>query len=458
VSATAGADLQRAALRGQLAAVADASGRFRIAGLEAGPFRLRTAWPGSAPGTIWQTAGVLVSAPSSGVKLVADAPGRVHGGVVFGSGGSPTIFSVGLPLAASTTFIETNGAFVLHDVPAGHHSVVFSSPEFVTKSIEGVSVPPAGDADIGTISVDSGRAVSGYVLDTGGRPIPGARVGGGQILIADGVEVGGHGDFPDWMGMLKTTSGDDGRFLLNGIPRDPFLVVAEADEGRSQFTRVAGGDESVELNLRLEPPGSVQGRVSRGGQRAPDAVVSATPQGVAGSHLIVRSAMDGSYKLDKLAPGTYLLTATIAAAGSATSTTVPLSVVAGERSHVDLNIQAGSVTLHVSAPKPDVTAQVLLLAFRGDLPVRTVAELQAFLADHGSPSSRTGLIAQGNEAVLVDVTPGQYQLCHVVLSAGDLANREVLENLQRNAGKLPVSCQPLQVPDGAPDYGVSVTL
>jgi hypothetical protein len=444
-------------LRGPLAAVADGAGRFRLPGLERGSFRLRAAWPGTSPGAIWQVRGLSVAAPSRDVRLVVERPGRVQGRVAFGAGGSPAVFSVSLPLAAATSFAGTDGKFVLESVPAGEHTLVVSSPEFLAKSVEGVTVPGGELVDVGTITVDAGRAVGGYVTDASGRPVPGARVAGGQVLVADGAQLGGQGALHEALGMLQTTSADDGRFLLSGVPRDPFLIAAESDAGRSQILQVAGGTESVELNLRIGELGAIEGAVRRAGESVSGALVSAAPQGIAGGQLVGRTSADGSYRIDKLPAGPYLITATLGAAGSTTSRTISISVQSGEDSHADIDLDAGPVTVRVSAARADVTAQVLLLAGATSLHLRTVAELQTFLASRASGASRSGLIAGGKDAVLLDVVPGPYHLCCIVLP-GDLSDPNVLQILQRNSGKLPVACDPVRIPDGVLDYALPVSL
>src|SRR5262249_59466692 len=105
-------------------------------------------------------------------------------------------------------------------------------------------------------------------------------------------------------------SGDDGGYMSDGIPAKPLLIAADLDGvGRSTVGHVPGGADSAQIDLQLLGPGSLSGRVTSGGQPVANATVTAAPQQAALGVNLARAGADGTYRFDKLAPDTYVVSA-----------------------------------------------------------------------------------------------------------------------------------------------------
>jgi len=139
-----------------------------------------------------------------------------------------------------------------------------------------VVVPPPAPA-LGT--------VAGRVVDTDGAPIAGATVRAGE---------------------RETTTDDDGRFELTGVPIGTVQLEIIADGHRTVTTRAqVGADSPVAVAVRLEralPPGQIRGLVrSLSGKPIAGARVTVKPLG-----RTLRTGDDGSFRVD-VAPGNYTL-------------------------------------------------------------------------------------------------------------------------------------------------------
>lgn len=137
----------------------------------------------------------------------------------------------------------------------------------------------ARDADV---TVRTGRAVRGALVDTAGRPVRGAVV---RIVFADGVLLapgtGTLGADPSPSGWVAT-SGPDGRFELTGVPDDCKTQIG-VEHPEHAFRVFRASDFGPVLRLELPEKRTLSGRV-------------ADPQGrpVAGARIVaVTAGTDG---------------------------------------------------------------------------------------------------------------------------------------------------------------------
>jgi protocatechuate 3,4-dioxygenase beta subunit len=168
------------------------------------------------------------------------------------------------------------------------------------------------DADGGDVEHDfglkRGGIVLGTVLDPSGRPVAGARIG----QNAYGLYQEGSEDV--------AISEDDGTYRLEGILPGNRWVFALADgyaPGRSaaQVT-VQGGAETTGIDIRLTVGGEVRGKVTaESGEPVEGAAVRIWPTGRrdprAPRPLVppepARSSSDGTFVIDRLQAGTYVV-------------------------------------------------------------------------------------------------------------------------------------------------------
>jgi hypothetical protein len=135
----------------------------------------------------------------------------------------------------------------------------------------------------------------------------------------DHDDAAGGDSFPSWGAGRTVLSDDGGHFTVTKLRRGTYAVVAEATKGgtRAQKTGVKTGDT---ITLTLERLGSLTGVVAAGG--APVASYDITCHGPGGSPRRHVSAPDGTYTIDRLAPGKYTCDVTADAGTASGSTTI----------------------------------------------------------------------------------------------------------------------------------------
>jgi carboxypeptidase family protein/PDZ domain-containing protein len=247
----------------------------------------------------------LTAPPSGEVEgvVLTLARGRLLRGRVVDEEGAPvvgatlTVEALPWPGRASTSGAE--GAFEMARVPSDAPAVVVSAHGFMTAR---AALGPAGAEGPEALDVTLRRApeLKGSVLDPEGKPLEGA-----LVLACEGKDGG------------RATSDQAGGFRLPASA-EGCQVVAQHDEfaASEPVTALAG----QALTLRLGAGGSIAGFVvDEGG--APVAnfsvgVESFTP--ATGEHAFsIRSGPSrpfqdpgGAFSIDRLAPGSYVLTAT----------------------------------------------------------------------------------------------------------------------------------------------------
>jgi hypothetical protein len=238
----------------QAATLAD--GRFQLAGLPAGPYRLLARAEGRAPGSARATAG----APEE-VVIELEEGGRLHGCVRDAGTGAPVAPYTVLVFARhsalwmeperSLSVLDPGGCYALDDLRPGPSAVVFSAPGRAPSSERAVEVPPPPGEAVLDAELEAGGALNGLVRDdTTGVGLSGARV------EVEGSLAAAASTFPV---LSEATSGPDGIFLLSGLPRRFSISVAAA----GHHARVVGGLEvdpgasagPIEVRLRPLLPG-----------------------------------------------------------------------------------------------------------------------------------------------------------------------------------------------------------
>jgi hypothetical protein len=310
-----------------------------------------------------------------------------------------------------------------------------------------VTVGAGETADVGTIVVSRGRAVRGRVVTADGRPVAGASVFAGEFLLGDlGEQIDGMS------GQRRAVSAADGSYSLRGLGTSALAIAADHPSlGRAPAVDLAAGQDDLVVDLTIEPTGAIEGRVTRGGEPMA-AVVTALTDG--GRDLqTVRTAPDGSYRFDRVAPGEYALQAQplggviMIAKGAGSARAHPATVRSNEVARADIEL-GGGVTLTVTVRGGDgseVGALISLLP--GEHSAATVAELTALREAVGRTKVReAGMFIAGGAAMPTKfdgVGAGRYTACAVRMPEPDDSEGEVaLLEIGQDA---PVSCAPVEV-------------
>jgi hypothetical protein len=435
-----GEGLEDIALGGFTATTTDGGGAFRLHGLPDGNYRL---WASrtSIQSMMFATEGTKAKTGDTGVRIVLPRPGGVEGKIAFADGSTPdrALVAIGIMPASPTR----DGAFEIRDLPPGKHDLRVRGPDFAERVVRDVAVESGAVTDLGTIVVKRGRKVQGRVVDAGGQPVAGARVLAGAILFSEGKGGAGNQALEEQMGVRSAITGSDGQFTIQGAPEKGGSVIAEhADKGRSDSIPLAPGDADVTgLVLPLRGFGSVSGKVTMEGRGLADVQVMASAKGSTGHVVVVASGADGAFVIDKLPEGEHRLSANRMENFQMSSTAKDITVVAGQRTEVVLDIPVGSVTLTVEVRgkggvKIDA-AQVFL--FRGAVAVRNAQDVtDRFIA--GDAAGMGFWFGNDTWPSFPKLVPGEYSVCVLPIN-GNIADMQFQQRLQDHLDKLDVHCQ-----------------
>ncbi|HEY4059438.1 MAG TPA: carboxypeptidase-like regulatory domain-containing protein, partial [Kofleriaceae bacterium] len=300
------ADREAWIVRGAQTAVTDQGGAFTVAGLPAGEYRVRAARPAATDAALDLTAATrtkVTTSPGAPLKIVLPSDGSIKGQVAMADGSVPASFTVSIGGTAAVPFATPDGSFSLPCI-AGTHTIVVDGRRFLAAKSKAITVEAGKAADAGTITVQPGRSVSGRVLDENGVPVAGARVAAGALLTGGGAELYIEDES---IGAKDTTTDERGAFVVEGFPPGPLTVTAGKDGvGRSSSVRIAPSPDSASVDLVLTRTAGLEGTVTRDGKPLADTVVIASPIGTNQNFFVVTGA-DGTFALDALTPGAYII-------------------------------------------------------------------------------------------------------------------------------------------------------
>ncbi|WP_426748194.1 carboxypeptidase-like regulatory domain-containing protein [Myxococcus faecalis] len=420
--------------------VSDGNGRFRLMGLAPGRYRLRASVHHSVQSSsFWLSTGVVAEVGDEDVRIVLESPGTLRGRVASSDGAVPESFSVALTLAQPTAFQGTNGLFVLEDVPPGRYTLTFLARGSAPHTVEGVEVGAGEDKDLGRVVLEQGRQLSGVVRDAEGRPVAGAQVLAGPQLLGDGSQAG--------PAPLRSISDANGSFSLVGGGEESLTVMAEhSTRGRSAPLVVAAGTASDALELTLRPLAGLEGTVMNEGRPVGNVAVVAAPHGSSTGRFMVMTQADGRYRFDRLAQGSYVVTAALREGPTTQLLQSVLARIEDRGASMDIQVAMGEQALSIQVLEADgrplQNAQVYLGT--GQLSAATLGQLEAVLAARGDGQTRILLLMKGQPLTVTRLVPGTYTLC-VVPVRGNLEDPTWAQRVRDGASRLPVSCEPVEL-------------
>jgi len=430
-----------ARLRGQLGAIADDDGAFKLTGLVPGAYHLRAIRPGAPSALLEMKQGVLVETGSTDARVVVDDLGQIRGTLAFADGGAPTRVSARLGVEPPRWF--DGASFTITNVPAGKNFLKLDGPELVAATVSDVEVPAGGTADLGTIRVVRGREISGRVVDAHGQPIAAASIVLARKLESDGNTLAPSVDTqPDIV-----LSGGDGRFAIRGVgPASQVVVADHQDVGRSESVAIPAGTANLEIELVLQAPGAVQGFVRADNEPAAEAVVLLRPRTSGNSDFLVTTGPDGSYRFDRIAPGNYILygmlgrgTQTGGSDGNGRGVTVEAGRVLD--ADLDLTREGVTVTLAIGTPASVEYGYGILGHSPTEVPIpHTISEARALAANVDQLEVREGMIVENRRIKLSPIRLGRQLACITPLR-GNPSDPAVLAELQNSQLDQPIYCK-----------------
>lgn len=264
------------------------------------------------------------TAPVAGARVEASQSQRRSMG-----GGGMTISFVSTG-GGSVTEADGEGRFRLEGLGFGAYDLKarargFRETTLAVKLAEGEAPRPV------TVTLKAGLLLEGVVAGPDGDPAAGVRVQA-EPASADQTRREARS------APVSTRTGDDGAFRLEGLAPGRMVLSARGDGG-AWGRELAEAGQKHPVELRLEPGGSVQGRVvAESGEPVGTVEVGGWGAAVQQDLGAVRVQGDGTFVVERLAPGRYELWATADGWSRATETA---TVEPGGRAAVTLTLRRG---------------------------------------------------------------------------------------------------------------------
>ncbi|NUM55395.1 MAG: carboxypeptidase regulatory-like domain-containing protein [Candidatus Hydrogenedentes bacterium] len=242
-------------------------GRYKIAGLKEGNFYVSVQASGYSRGNLND-----IPAGSEDVDIVLKGTGKIDGKVVDAATGKPVAdFEIvyGANAGASMRNFQhmgpgartrsENGEFHIESAEAGQAALLVKAQGYAPKIQQVMDIVPGETRSGVVIELETGGVVVGRVLDTGGNPVPGAKV----------FDTAAPMDEYRRDRAARTTSGADGAFQLDGLPDGTVTISAyhPAYAGANVQVEVAPG-RTTQADIVLGTGGTVRIRVTENGQPA----------------------------------------------------------------------------------------------------------------------------------------------------------------------------------------------
>ncbi|MEO8698852.1 MAG: carboxypeptidase regulatory-like domain-containing protein [Kofleriaceae bacterium] len=442
-------DFSQWRLRGFPQELTDASGKFTLAGLAAGTYTVSAAPASSRSRRGFGVGdGVTAKTGDSNVKIVLPPEGAIKGKVAFGDGSAPGAFTVSVGTVGQT--FTSGGEFTLDGLPPQKYELSVRGPTFQTRALE-VVVESGKTADAGTVVVVKGRTIAGLVLAEG-KPVPGAEVHVGRLVFGNGTSSNAQLG-PMGSGTKHETTDASGAFSLSGFPEGDITIVAEHTTlGRSRAMRlptVLPGQ--TELNLTLEPFGSLSGVLRQAGKPVEGVFVTCQSTTTPGALYSVASGADGAYRFDRLAPDVYKVSATVGMPMTGMRFySQQVAVPSGKAVTIDLVVEPGTVTLDVTvAGKGGKVGVANVYIVNTVITAKTQSELGLKMAAAGPGASQWVIVRNGEPARFSEVAAGSYSAC-VVPYPLEVKGMAAMGYAERHGDTLPAFCKAVVV-GAAPD-------
>ncbi len=294
---------------------------------------------------------------------------------------------------------KRDGTYEIRGLAAGSFDLHVTAKDYVGVTKTTPVVPEASEHVVEVIDLDartpSQNAIAVRVTDDTGRPIPGANVLATSMLwgvhMAVGPEIAGVRDVREG----RTQTDERGQAALRGLPAETYdvVVMAKGFETMAQAAVAVSHDRTTNLVFRMKPGVAITGVVlDPDGRPLEAAYVSGLHMPSFANAATVRTAADGSFELDGLRRGSYMVFAFHEQHGEVMANPVP-SPSGGNRLTL-----TGSGVLEVIAKRPNGEPVEVF----GVRPYRT--EPFGYTYSVVYPSA-----AEGGRC-RIDVGPGTYQL------------------------------------------------
>ncbi|MEO6774821.1 MAG: carboxypeptidase regulatory-like domain-containing protein [Kofleriaceae bacterium] len=432
---------------------ANARGEFSIRDLPVGEYGIWAGaffpYPYSGLPTLF-AAGIDVSPDitsvttgNTDVHLVMPRPGRIIGTVAYADTGELVDdFEVDLfgRYEIATSQPGEHGAFDLRDVKPGSYGVCIRRGLLAAPRVN-VQIDAGASCDLGTITIERGRTLTGTVVDSTGRTIAGA-----SVMVRDHGLFDNVGRFDATLDPSCAVTDATGAFAIAEVPTHSSGIVvgaAHPSYGRSLASAAAQGS----LTLTLLECGSIAGTLTRDTQPLRGSVSAAWP-----ALALATTNEDGAFAMPRLPAGPVTLRVQVFGDHSEGVHETMVVVEAGRQTSVAIEVPAGTVKLAVvMTPEP---AGASLYLFRGTIAFESYPELLAqFVAGIHGRADWTGDAVPTFERLV----PGDYTVCVMPL-AGNPHDPQLMRQVYNDRASVKVYSTPVRVVAAPAEQMVTVKL
>jgi protocatechuate 3,4-dioxygenase beta subunit len=443
-----GASIDGVALSGMSSATTDGAGAYKITGLPDGAYKL---WAQRVSANAGWGGRENVSAKTgdTNVKITLSSPGGIKGTIAIDGIGAPKSAMVSTGWQAPTP--AQDGKFELKELDPGTYDVTFRGPDFAVMIKRDVKVEAGKTFDLGTVTVHRGRKISGRVVDAKGKPVGGATVKVGDMIMFsnDDEPAGDDDEAMESMGGIRSATTDaDGYFSIIGIaPKATTVAADHATIGRSASVSIGEGKtDPPPVTLALRGFGSIKGKVTQKGKPLSGVAVTQSSKAGGAQLSAVQTGDDGTFTMKKVPEGTVTLQAMQTKMMAMKSTTVTVNVTAGKETTANIDIPVGQVTLTVNI-KPAAGAKVdaaQVFLFTGNtVPGNGKQLMDAFLA--GGAQGMKFWFGEGKPpAAFEELVPAVYSVCSIPIT-GDMNDPQFMMRINENAQTLKVYCKAMDL-------------
>jgi hypothetical protein len=310
-------------------------------------------------------------------------------------------------------------------------------------------------------SIMGSGPIHGTVVDEQGKPVAGAAVAAGIVIIGDDVTLDLTAGGDVHVGVAHTAiTGPDGSYAIDDVPRGAW-VIAQAPDGRRSIPVPAAGAPA----LRVGPTSRVRGHVDLGARAASAVVVDAVLLGAQPSMWSQQApiAPNGDFTIDHLPRGRWSIRIRDELGLSFGAVATAVDVDKPEVGPVDLKLDLGHAAVDVVV-RADRDVQIPLAqitALPGRAAPRSLAEMLGIA--RSNPAVRNVMLQRAGHAdervgdiklergdlrgTINGLAPGETTVCAVPLS-GDTMEPSGLATLYSRAAEIDVSCQTITIADG----------
>jgi uncharacterized GH25 family protein len=322
--------------------ITDKEGKFSLLNVEAGDgiwvrvkraefldgmseaFNVSAAEPVDVGDVVLQMGGSL-----SGVVLGADGKGLSGAMVTVAFEGETELQQGNNPQSPT----NARGEFLIQGLRSGTVDLVAKASHFLETRLGGVEVKEGQVHRDIKIQLEAGNSVAGVVLDSNGRPVANAEVTGK--------------DYSQGVKELRSISGSDGRFTVEGIVAADFIELEVSHDSYVGYSNQRVKVGTADLQVTLKELGMIHGRVLTPDGKPVDAfTVQATNPATKDPRKQPKpqtyNPTDGTFELRGVQAGSY--TVSVRAPQYSAATVPDVQVAEGQTVDLgDISLQAGGI-------------------------------------------------------------------------------------------------------------------